>query len=302
MTRAELVAAAGETIRLGSRSFHMASRLFDRPTRERAWLLYCWCRHCDDQCDGQILGFASGARGSVAEVEALTARVLAGERTGILPFDALGQVLAECAIPHSFVADHLRGFALDAAGWRPRDKVDLIRYCYHVAGAVGCMMAVVMGVPPDEEATLQRASDLGTAFQLSNIARDVADDHAAGRCYLPAQWLEAHGIDAEDPLRVDQRERLVALVRHYTDRVAAELDDNAWRRIEGAGMDAITFAWAGAEARNQPHYYAVRGPTFLIEYDNTQNDANHVHTVWRDWTHDWGEDLLAAHYVAAHQR
>jgi phytoene synthase len=240
VTRSELVAAAGETIRLGSRSFHMASRLFDRPTRERAWLLYCWCRHCDDQCDGQILGFASGARGSVAEVEALTARVLAGERTGILPFDALGQVLEECAIPHSFVADHLRGFALDAAGWRPRDKVDLIRYCYHVAGAVGCMMAVVMGVPPDEEATLQRASDLGTAFQLSNIARDVADDHAAGRCYLPLQWLAAHGIDPGNPLRADHRPGLVALVG----RICALAQEYEASAREGVSRLPFRSRWA----------------------------------------------------------
>ena len=98
----------------------------------------------------------------------------------------------------------------------------------------------------------------------------------------------------------EQRERLVALLRHYTGRVAGELDDNAWRRIEEAGLDAITFAWAGAEDRDQPHYYAVTGPTFLIEYDNTQNDANHIHTVWRDWTHDWGLDLLADHYRAEH--
>ena len=98
----------------------------------------------------------------------------------------------------------------------------------------------------------------------------------------------------------DQRERLVALVRHYTDRVADELNGAAWRRIEGAGLDAITFAWAGGEARNQPHYYAVKGPTFLIEYDNTQNNVNHIHTVWRDWAHDWGLDVLADHYHADH--
>jgi 15-cis-phytoene synthase len=212
--RAELVAAAGETIRKGSKSFHMASRLFDRQTRERAWLLYCWCRHCDDQCDGQKLGERTvEAVGSAAEVEALTRHVLAGGKVGQLPFDALAEVLAECAIPHRYLLEHLQGFALDAEGWRPQDEADLLRYCYHVAGAVGCMMAVVMGVPPDDEETLRRASDLGIAFQLSNIARDVRDDHQAGRCYLPAQWLQDHDIDSRDPLRPDQRERLVLLVQ-----------------------------------------------------------------------------------------
>ncbi len=218
MTRDELVVAAGETIRQGSKSFHMASRLFERQTRERAWLLYCWCRHCDDQCDGQLLGHrAESECRSVEDVAGLTQRVLAGEVVGELPFDALGQVLAECTIPHSFVTDHLRGFALDAEGWRPQDQEDLIRYCYFVAGAVGCMMAVLMGVPPQDEDTLLRASDLGIAFQLSNIARDVRDDHEGGRCYLPKEWMDAHGVDGSNPFRRDGRDALVALVRRICD-------------------------------------------------------------------------------------
>ncbi len=235
MTRGEMVAAAGETIRRGSKSFHMASRLFDGPTRERAWLLYCWCRHCDDQCDGQSLGMGAADKGCVADVRAKTKRVLAGETIGELPFDALGQVLAECAIPHRYVLDHLAGFALDAEEWRPRNEEDLLRYCYHVAGAVGCMMAIAMGVEPDDEETLQRASDLGTAFQLSNIARDVRDDQEAGRCYLPGEWLEAHGIDRRDPLRPDQRERLVALVHRICD-LAERYKESAREGISRLGF------------------------------------------------------------------
>jgi phytoene synthase len=218
MNRAQLVAAAGESIRQGSKSFHMASRLFDRRTRERAWLLYCWCRHCDDVCDGQALGFGTDrARGNVAATELLTAQVLAGETVGLLPFDALGALLAECPVPHRYIVDHLRGFALDSQGWRPSDEADLLRYCYHVAGAVGCMMAVVMGVEPEEQETLARASDLGIAFQLSNIARDLRDDHEAGRCYVPLEWIERHGLDRRDPLRPDRRDALVAVAGRLTD-------------------------------------------------------------------------------------
>ncbi|HET9637696.1 MAG TPA: phytoene/squalene synthase family protein [Allosphingosinicella sp.] len=217
MNRAQLVAAAGETIRQGSKSFHMASRLFDRTTRERAWLLYCWCRHCDDVCDGQALGFRTErAQGSVEAVQVLTRGVLEGETIGLLPFDALGALLAECPVPSRYILDHLQGFALDAEGWRPRDEADLLRYCYHVAGAVGCMMAIVMGVDPDEEDTLARASDLGIAFQLSNIARDLRDDHEAGRCYLPAEWIEQYGLDRRDPLRPDRRGALVAVAGRLT--------------------------------------------------------------------------------------
>ncbi|HEY0044847.1 MAG TPA: phytoene/squalene synthase family protein [Allosphingosinicella sp.] len=224
LDREALVAAAGETIRNGSKSFHAASRLFDRQARERAWLLYSWCRHCDDVCDGQSLGgAATGGSGAdrVEKLEDLTRRTLAGERVGELPFDALGQVMAECPIPQEFVFDHLRGFALDAEGWRPQDETDLTTYSYHVAGAVGCMMAVAMGVPADDEETLHRASDLGIAFQLSNIARDVREDHAAGRCYLPTEWLDEYGLDPADPLNPATREGLVRLVRRMVDMADA---------------------------------------------------------------------------------
>jgi phytoene synthase len=219
-SREALVAAAGEAIRGGSKSFHTASRLFDRQARERAWLLYSWCRHCDDVCDSQVLGRPGGGgagEGRVALLEQGTSRTLAGERVGELPFDALGQVLAECPIPHKYVWDHLQGFALDEQGWRPQGEADLIQYCYHVAGAVGCMMAIAMGVPADDEETLSRASDLGIAFQLSNIARDVREDQATGRCYLPAEWLAEYGLDPSDPLRPESREGLVRLIRRMVE-------------------------------------------------------------------------------------
>ena len=87
------------------------------------------------------------------------------------------------------VEDVIEGFALDAEGWRPQTEEDLMRYCYLVAGAVGVMTAVAMGVSPHDEDTLDRACDLGLAFQLGNIARDIGEDAAAGRCYLPAEWL-----------------------------------------------------------------------------------------------------------------
>ena len=73
--------------------------------------------------------------------------------------------------------------------------------------------------------------------------------------------------------------------------------DAAWEAAIDAGLDAVTFAWAGSLERGEGHYYAVRGPTFLLEYDNTQDDANHIHSVWRDLRRDWGGDLLAAHYA-----
>lgn len=224
--RARLVAAARETIARGSQSFAAASTLFAPATRERAWLLYAWCRAADDMTDGQELGH--GARETAAsdrvqeQLEALTWAALDGVEPVPLPFSALRQVACETSMPRRFVADHLAGFALDAANWRPRSEDDLLRYCYHVAGSVGCMMAVVMGVAPDDEDTLDRACDLGLAFQLANIARDIVADAQVGRCYLPGDWLVEAGLsEAElaDPARRGDvavlAARLVAMARPY---------------------------------------------------------------------------------------
>lgn len=199
LDRGALVEAARESIARGSKSFAAASKLFDAATRERVWLLYAWCRACDDLADDQDHGGALGAQAGAAErleqIRRLTARALGGDATGHFAFDALGVVAAECGINAVHTGDVIAGFALDAAGWRPRTELDMLGYCYHVAGAVGVLMALVMGVDPEDGDTLNRACDLGIAFQLGNIARDIAEDHAAGRCYLPAEWLTQAGVE-----------------------------------------------------------------------------------------------------------
>jgi phytoene synthase len=226
LDRAELVAAARDTIARGSQSFAAASRLFARPTRERAWLLYCWCRAADDMTDGQELGHpaANKDRGDdrQAELETLTIRAMSGDDPLPIPFAALRQVASETGLPRRFVEDHLAGFALDTAGWRPDSADELLRYCYHVAGVVGCMMAVVMGVDPDDADTLDRACDQGIAFQLANIARDIVPDAEAGRCYVPAQWLAELGLSEAEIAAPANRAalatiaaRMVALAEPY---------------------------------------------------------------------------------------
>jgi hypothetical protein len=97
-----------------------------------------------------------------------------------------------------------------------------------------------------------------------------------------------------------QRDQLVKLVKHYVTRASDDLSANYWREVESTGFDDVTFAWAGSAEVGEGHYYAIRHPRFLIEYDNTQNGANHIHSVLRDYTHDFGEDLLSAHYRASH--
>lgn len=220
MTRGDLVERARLAIQNGSKSFRAASRLFDRETRERAWLLYWWCRHCDDCCDGQTLGFGSGPRSSMAEVRAKTLRAVAGEDVGEGPYDALRQLVGECPIPLSLIEDHLAGFDLDERGWRPETDKDLDRYCYHVAGVVGCMMAIVMGVPADDSDTLERAADLGIAFQLSNIARDLREDCEAGRCYVPKSWLDDFGVHCSDLFEPGNAFARREIARRLVERVA----------------------------------------------------------------------------------
>ena len=211
-SRDAIVATAQESIARGSKSFAAASRLFAPKTRERAWLLYAWCRACDDIADGQDHGHdmtgVSDGPARLAEISALTEAALAGIVVGDPAFDALRIFAAETALPPALARDLIAGFALDAQGWRPQTEQDLYRYCYHVAGAVGCMMALAMGVPADDDATLDRACDLGLAFQLANIARDVAEDARAGRCYLPQAWLDELEIPADDLLAPQHRERL----------------------------------------------------------------------------------------------
>ncbi|MCB2064804.1 MAG: phytoene/squalene synthase family protein [Novosphingobium sp.] len=219
--RAALVAHARQSIARGSKSFAAASRLFDQTTRERVWLLYAWCRACDDLADAQDhggdLGDQEGARERVAKIRDLTARALSGEATGDPAFDALGQLMREVPITHAMADDVIAGFDLDASGFQPRCEADTLRYCYHVAGAVGVMMAAVMGIPADDEDTLDRACDLGMAFQLANIARDISEDDAAGRCYLPVEWLAEADIPPGEVTKPHYRDALVPLVARLCD-------------------------------------------------------------------------------------
>lgn len=224
-TREAIVATAGETIAAGSKSFAAASRLFDRRTRERAWLLYAWCRACDDLADGQELGHemarVADPQARLAEITAKTEAALAGEWVGDPAFDALRIVAAETRLPPGLARDLIAGFALDAEEWRPRTEDDLYRYCYHVAGSVGCMMAIVMGVDPYDQETLDRACDLGLAFQLGNIARDIAEDDRGGRCYLPVDWLVEMDIPPGEHMKPPFRQRLAVLGKRLADRAAA---------------------------------------------------------------------------------
>lgn len=214
--RAALVSNARQSILKGSKSFAAASHLFDRETRERVWLLYAWCRRCDDIVDAQdhggALGDQSGAAERLQAVREMTILAFAGKPAGDPAFDALGLVARETGLALDMAEAVIEGFALDAADWQPHSEGDLMRYCWHVAGAVGVMMAVVMGVSPKDEDTLDRACDLGLAFQLANIARDIEEDDAAERCYIPMDWLVDEDIPPGEQMKPRYRPALTRIV------------------------------------------------------------------------------------------
>ncbi len=259
--RDHLVEESGKAIAAGSKSFRFASQIFDLETRERSWLLYGWCRACDDITDGQTLGHDAATPDNPAEriafIRKQTDAALAGKPTGLAPFDALALVAAETGIPADLPHDHLAGFARDAAGWSPANEQELLSYCYQVAGAVGVMMAHVMGVDPRDRDTLDRASDLGIAFQLANIARDIIDDARVGRTYLPANWLaeeELTGADLTDPAH---RPALARLTRRLGDLA------ETYRRSSKVGAARLPFRsrWAVLSAAGIYGEVATRAVT-----------------------------------------
>ena len=195
--------AAAEAIAKGSRSFALASTLFRPRMKRHAHMLYAWCRYCDDVIDGQNLGFGedhnAGAahrprRADLERLRAQTLGALRGEPQDEPAMEAFRQVAMATAMPQRHSMDLLAGFEMDVEARAYRTLPDTLEYCYHVAGVVGVMMAIVMGVDPSDDATLDRAADLGIAFQLTNICRDVVDDAEIGRVYMPADVLAAHGI------------------------------------------------------------------------------------------------------------
>jgi len=111
--------------------------------------------------------------------------------------------------------------------------------------------------------------------------------------------IEPMGISWK-ALSGDQKELVWTLVKAYVQRARGDISEVDLKKITDAGQDNITFAWAGGLEHGEGHYYRIQGPTFLIEYDNTQNNANHIHAVYRDFTEDFGEDLLKEHYEASH--
>jgi 15-cis-phytoene synthase len=184
------LAACRTLLSTGSRTFYAASFLLPRRIREPASALYAFCRLADD-----VIDLGDDSEAALASLYKRLDRAYAGEPEDTAADRAFAATVAQYSIPRALPEALLEGFAWDAAGREYEDLASVQAYGARVAGTVGAMMALLMGVR--SENAIARATDLGIAMQLTNIARDVGEDARAGRLYLPRQWLRDVGIDPD---------------------------------------------------------------------------------------------------------
>ena len=175
----------------------------------------------------------------------------------------------------------------------------------------GSNPAEVMDGPRKGLRVLGREEDLARSLLLSLnpeqramavIAAEAPRDIATAN-QIRVQPLEPKGLPASR-MGSEQVQVLITLLEEYANSMPAALTEERMAKMRSADLETVMFAWAGSAERGKPHYYRVQGPEFLVEYDNTQGNANHVHSVWRDFDGDFGEDILTHHYRTAphHQR
>ena len=147
---------------------------------------------------------------------------------------------------------------------------------------------------PEEDAARSLVESLDASQREKAIINTTAPNDIVTMASVKIDPLSPVGIPAS-ALTANQVTLLRKLIDIYTGKMADDIAADRLARIEKAGWDKVAFAWAGPLERGQKHYYRVQGPTFLIEYDNTQNDGNHIHSVWREFHGDFGVDLLREH-------
>jgi phytoene synthase len=256
-------------IRAGSKSFSLASRLFSPAIANSAAMLYAWCRHCDDVIDRR--DESEDASELLKELRARTISAMNGEPQGDPAFAALACVAKTYGIPAFYPLELIEGMAMDVElrTYETPDELDL--YCYRVAGTVGLMMTHIMGL--FDQAALQNAASLGSAMQLTNIARDVMEDASMGRVYLPLQWLREESVPAAGISRPEHRPAVARVVK----RLLAEADRHYLNGEQGLKHLPLKAAFAVAAAsriyrqigrkilRRGPHAWDTRTVVSLPE-------------------------------------
>ncbi|GGB33942.1 phytoene synthase [Roseibium aquae] len=222
----DLLAGCNRSIQHGSKSFMVASRLLPRPIREASRALYAYCRAADDLIDESPC-----IETGLAQLKARTARIYSGTPEDFPEDRAFAAVVAHFAIPKTLPDALGEGFAWDAEARRYETLEDLAAYAARVASSVGVMMSMIMGVT--DRNILARAADLGLAMQLTNIARDVGEDAARGRLYLPENWLLDAGLDPQEFLRNPSPKPEILQAVHRLLGAADELYSRAVTGIAG---------------------------------------------------------------------
>jgi hypothetical protein len=150
----------------------------------------------------------------------------------------------------------------------------------------------ILGAMEDSARALLESLD--DEQKKSALITDVAPTEILTKTETKVDLINPPGI-AASALKPAQRDLLTKVLESYTSQMADDISAERLAKIKQAGIEKITFAWAGPLERGKQHYYRVQGPTFLVEYDNSQNQGNHVHSVWRDFAGDFGRDVLREH-------
>lgn len=153
---------------------------------------------------------------------------------------------------------------------------------------------------PEEDLARQLIKSLDDRQRALAVVSQSAPADILSTNLRKAEPLKPAGLQA-GKLGQKQQDILMALLNEYASRHAPDIAAARMDRIRAGGLGSIFFAWAGGFEKGQAHYYRIQGTSFLVEYDNIQNNANHIHTVWRDFNSDFGADLLAAHYKKDHR-
>ncbi len=219
------ITACRDLLRCGSRSFYAASFLLPQRFRDPAMALYAFCRIADDAID--CVGDDPLLQADALEMlHDRLDRLYAGRPIDDPADRALADVVVEFAMPKRLFEALLEGFEWDAQGRRYEDISGIYAYSARVAGAVGAMMAALMGARSEE--LVARACDLGVAMQITNICRDVGEDGRNGRLYLPREWMREAGIDPdawlENPMFNDALASVIQRMLQTADRLYQRSD------------------------------------------------------------------------------
>ena len=206
-----------------AKTFYFASHVLPAQKRNDAYAVYAFCRYVDDEID-LAPDEAARTRALVELEQLLHAAYLPGEGAesaeSSLPWlRAFRETIQRRAIPAGYFQDLLKGVEMDRGRVRIQTWDELDRYCYHVAGVVGLIMVHVLTEPAPE--LLKPARDLGTAMQLTNILRDIAEDWQRDRLYLPAEELEKFGLTADDIAQQRTSDSFQSMMRFQIGRARA---------------------------------------------------------------------------------